>query len=163
MPYSESRAWSDRFIDPIKRIVGPLMLEESSMEIDTQQVTDLMVMTAKDIRIAARVRDYRYMDRYPYDFTIRSKGAIYKTELQKIVDGWGDWMFYGFSNEARDDIARWYVISFRAFRANLIRRRSSIRYMEKPNMDGQTGLTAFDIRTFTPDILVQSSHEVPFH
>jgi hypothetical protein len=54
--YRRDRAWSDAFIPAIKKIVGPYLLEPSSFEIDAQQATDLIVLLARDLRIAARVR-----------------------------------------------------------------------------------------------------------
>ncbi len=43
-------------------------------------------------------RRHGYAARYPHQFTIRAKlptGA--ETELSKIVNGHGDWMFYGYA------------------------------------------------------------------
>ena len=81
------------FLPVIKAIVGPLLLEPSSFELDTREATDLLVLLARDMRIACRVRRQGYSEKYPWEFTIlssRPSGAI--TEMAKIVDGWGDWM-----------------------------------------------------------------------
>lgn len=46
--------------------------------------------------IAARFRRPSYYPRYAHQFTIRpslSSGA--ETELSKVVNGYGDWTFYG--------------------------------------------------------------------
>ena len=107
MSYSADRRWSDAFIPAIKQIVGPLLLEESSFEVDTQQAADLVVMNARDTTIACRVRRGGYADRYGYEFTIRAKrdtGA--KTELEKIIDGFGDWMFYGHAHADGTNVSR---------------------------------------------------------
>ena len=94
--YNFNRQWSDRFIPEIKAIVGAHLLSIAPDDQDMRHATDLMMLDAKDVRIAARVRRPGYASRYPYDFTIRSQvpsGA--ETELAKIVNGKGDWMFYG--------------------------------------------------------------------
>lgn len=84
--YSFDRKWSDVMIPQIKRLVGPKLLEESSFENDAQQATDLMILNARDKRIAARVRRPGYADRYPYEFTIRShRDSGSKTELEKLL------------------------------------------------------------------------------
>jgi len=161
--YDIDRQWSDRFIQPMKQIIGPLLLEPSSFEIDTKQATDLVVMRARDHMIAARVRRAGYADRYPYEFTIRSaRDSGAKTEISKIIDGFADWMFYGHAAANGVGFDRWFVINLHSFRAALIRDIHSIVYHEKSNYDG-THFVSFDVRSFpahTP-ILIAASHQVP--
>lgn len=151
--YSSDRSWSDRFIPEIKRIVGPLLMDATPDEIDQTQAADLMVFTARDMRIAARVRRPGFADRYLYEFTIRARrdsGA--ETELSKIVNGWGDWLFYGHSDQAETGFALWWLIDLHAFRAGLIRQTTNgfpIRCGDKPNGDG-TFFKWFDVRSFPP-------------
>lgn len=88
---------------------------------DHFEATDLMMLNATDLRIAARVRRPGYAQRYPYQFTLRShvpSGA--QTELAKVVNGHGDWMFYGHANAAENGVAAWWLIDLRAFRSALI-------------------------------------------
>lgn len=162
MGYAERRAWSDQFIPAIKRIVGPLLLTPSTFDVDVQQATDLIVLTAKDMRIAARVRRNKYAMQYPYEFTVRSRydGGC-RTELQKLVDGWGDWMFYGHAEDSCAGFVRWMVIDLSAWRAHLIRDRGDLIYEEKSNGDG-THFVAFDVRSFQgqPPLLVASSFDL---
>jgi len=155
MGYDLDRRWSDAFIPAIKKIVGPLLLEESSFEVDTKQAADLVILNARDKTIAARIRRNGYADRYPYEFTIRAKrdsGA--KTELEKIVDGFGDWMFYGHANDNRVDIDRWMVIDLSGLRAALIRNKAP--YQKQSNGDG-THFIAFDIRALPEYCLISAS------
>lgn len=168
MGYVNDRAWSDRFIDPIKQIVGPLLLEPSSFDVDTQKATDLVVLRAKDHMIAARVRRPGYADRYPNDFTIRSlRDSGARTELEKFVDGWGDWFLYGHADAAQVTLSRWMLIDLHAWRSALIRDgmrdSSTLRWKKKSNGDG-THFVSFDVRSFPsrPSILVSSSHAVEF-
>lgn len=168
MGYESDRAWSDRFIPAMRQIIGPFLLEQSSFDVDTKQATDLVVLRARDHMIAARVRRHGYADRYPFEFTIRShRDSGAKTELEKLVDGWGDWMFYAHSDAAATGFTRWWLIDLHAWRAALIRdsayrssgRNSGIAWKQQDNRDG-TRFVAFDLRSFPPDpsILVGSSH-----
>lgn len=164
MSYADNRAWSDQFIPEIARIVGPHLLVPAPFEMDAKQATDLIVLKARDMTIAARVRRRGYLERYPYEFTIRSRlDSGTKTELSKIVDGWADWMFYAHAGEQHGKLAAWFLIDLSAFRAALIRdgvrRNPKITWEEKPNGDG-THFVAFDLRIFEPSILVASSHEI---
>jgi hypothetical protein len=163
--YAENREWSDKYIPAICRIVGQYLLTPSDFKKDTTQNTDLIVFDARDMRIAARTRDKeRYFTKYPYDFTIRSRvksGAT--TEFDKVINGFGDWLFYGFVDDDVNKIDHWWLIDLSIFRASLIRRHQhKLIYKELPNGDG-TSFYAFDLRSFPsyPPILVASSHELP--
>jgi hypothetical protein len=165
MSYAINRSWSDMFIPAIKRIVGPYLLETSSMYEDRRHATDLLILNARDKRIAARVRRAGYAEKYPYEFTIRC-GNQYnaQTEIDKIIQGFGDWMFYGHSAEdVAGKITRWMLIDLAIFRAALIRKdiRDEVKREQRANGDG-TSFIAFDVRSFPREILVASSHEIQF-
>jgi hypothetical protein len=166
MSYGQDRAFSDRFIPAIKRIVGPRLLEVSGLKVDCEQAADLIVMRNQSITIACRVRKYGYADRYPDQFTIRSKrdnGA--RTEYEKIYfDGWGDWMFYGHQAAPEScDLNPWWIINLRSFRTALKHescasrngRQPAITVHSKSNGDG-THFYAFSIPDFpaTPPLLI---------
>ena len=164
MPYSVDRKWSDKMIPQIKSFVGPHLLQPAAFELDAKQATDLMVLTARDMRIAARVRRPGYLDKYRFEITLRCKrdsGA--ETELSKVVNGWGDWLFYGHADK-EDQIVLWWLVCLNAFRAGLIRNGHGykIKCGTKDNKDG-THLKAYDWRTFPPKppILIASSHPLP--
>jgi hypothetical protein len=157
--YLTDRAWSDVMIPQIFKIVGPLLLEPAPFEMDVNQATDLLLFKAKDMRIAARIRRPGYCEKYPHEFTIRShrqSGA--ETEMRKIINGFGDWMFYGHADR-NNIISRWFLIDLHAFRAALIS-CDRLQYTENDNWDG-TRFIAFDVRYFpeSPPLLVASSHE----
>ena len=125
--YDINRRWSDRFLPHIKQIVGGYLLEAAPDPIDWHQATDLLMLDARDMRIAARVRRPGYATQYPHQFTIRSRlpsGA--QTELSKIVNGKGDWLFYGHANASQTAIESWYLIDLNAFRAALIRQGAAV-------------------------------------
>lgn len=158
--YRVNRQWSDQYIDEIKRIVGPHLLNVTSFEVDTRQAADLVVMHARGVTIACRVRRPGYLMKYRDEFTIRSRldsGAT--TELSKIYDGWADLMFYGHAAPG-DDIgfSHWMLISLDAFRAQLIRYPDNTYYVEKDNRDG-THFAVFNVNQFTgqPPLLVARS------
>ncbi|WP_425084008.1 hypothetical protein [Ruegeria profundi] len=149
--YSVNRHWSDQFLPEIKSIIGSHILQAAPDPLDHFQATDLLMLDAKDMRIAARVRRHGYAARYPHQFTIRAKlptGA--ETELSKIVNGHGDWMFYGHAGPDGQTILHWWLIDLKAFRAALIRHRTAGAFLhmgDKRNPDG-TCFKWFDIRSF---------------
>lgn len=149
--YRVNRNWSDRFLPQIKQLVGGYLLETAADPFDHFQATDLMMLDARDMRVAARVRRPGYAQRYPHQFTIRSAVASgAQTELSKIVNGNGDWMFYGHSNAAQTGIDAWWLIDLKAFRAALIRHRMNAPCLvmgDQINADG-TQFKWFDMRSF---------------
>lgn len=151
MAYSINRIWLDRFIPEIRRIVGAHLLRVAPEHLDNRHATDLLMLEARDMRIAARVLRHGYASRYPYDFTIRSRlPSGNQTELAKIVDGEGDWLFYGHANAAKTGFDLWWLLDLRALRAGLIRHASNgypISSGDRVNTDG-TCFKWFDIRSF---------------
>ena len=163
--YKSDREWSDRYVPEIKKLVAPYLIQTADIEMDRKEATDLMVFKVKDMRLAARIRDEKYAERFGEQFTLRSKrdnGA--QTELDKIQRGWGDWMFYGFGKPDLT-IAPWYLIDLDAFRYHISREgwsRRGIKMEERPNGDG-THFRAFWVFSFPddPPLLIGRSDEWP--
>lgn len=170
MSYESDKEYSDQFIPTIRQIVGPLLLVESPLEVDRKQATDLIVLTARDMMVAARVRRPGFttapMD-YSRQFTIRSKRDNgVETELSKIVNGFGDWMFYGHAvAKGSVEIDPWHVIDLNHFRAHLIlegqRRGYKLKKGHTRNPSDGTWFAWWDIDSFKgdPPLLVASSRE----
>ena len=122
MSYANDREWSDQYLPRVREIVGPLLLVPAPLERDLTEATDLIVMRARDMTIGVRLRRPGYAGRYPGQFTIRShRSTGAKTGLKKIVDGWGDWLFYGHANTG-GGVPEWVLVDLHALRATFIRR-----------------------------------------
>lgn len=148
--WQTDKAWSDRFIPEIRQIVGPRLLVPSSLEVDRTEAADLVILRGRDMTLACRVRKPGFLQ-YRNEFTVRCKrdsGA--KTELEKITEGWGDWMFYGHANDRQDGFALWWLLDLSAWRAHLIRDKGCVVRGTKPNGDG-THFAWFDITSFKGD------------
>lgn len=171
MSYRDDRKWSDQFLDAIRYIVGPHLLMPSPLEVDTKEAADLIVLRARDMTVACRVRRHGYEDRYPWEFTIRShRDSGARTELAKIVEGWGDWMLYAHASEVPGTLSKWFLIDLHEWRAELqrdawraannkpLRHGHSLRNIS--NGDG-THFVAFDVRRFPEKLLIASSHDIP--
>lgn len=166
MSYRSDRAWSDQFIQSICQIVGPLLLTEAPLKIDQEENTDLIVLSVDAKRIACRVRRHGYADRYPNEFTIRCRrDSGMETELSKIINGFGDWMFYG-HQAALDtiEIDPWMLLDLRPFRGGLIRHLNHqhvLRCGVKPNDDG-THFKWYDATSFpeNPPLIVAQSASI---
>ena len=149
MTWREDLSWSNKFLPEIKRILGEYLISAAPMEEDAEHNTDLIVLKLDAIRIACRIRRYDYLARYPNEFTIRSgRPNGCKTELTKIIEGWGDYFFYGFSDEQETGLAAWSLCNLKVFR--LWFNEQLFTHKQAPgqkqnNGDGSSSFRAFSI------------------
>jgi len=120
--WKEDKRWSDRFLPEIKRILGEHLIAEPPIDEDAERNTDLIVLRLDAVRIGCRVRRFEYLARYGNEFTIRSgRPSNAKTELTKIIEGWGDYFFYAFSNETETNLSKWILGDLKALRLHINR------------------------------------------
>ncbi len=127
------------------------ILRRATLREDCIQATDL-VFTSGQIRIATRCRAARYMRRYPYDFTLRahsSRGG--RSEFEKILGGWGNYLFYCFVNEEETALIHGRMIDLGVFRVRLPKRGCPNDAVE--NGDG-SAFHHYDVREFPPELIV---------
>lgn len=154
------KRWSDRFLREIKSILGCYLIAEPSPDEDAERNTDLMVLRMDAVRIGCRIRKYPYLARYGDEFTIRAgRPSGVKTELTKIIEGWGDYFFYGFSNEKETELCRWALADMDVFRLwynrKLARSPAGITPgIAKPNADGSSNFSAFRWGDLPPEFVI---------
>ena len=115
--WEKDKRWSDQFIPEIKYILAQYLISEAPVEEDQERNTDLIVLTLKPYRIACRVRSNQYLAKYGDEFTIRSgRPSGCKTELQKIIEGWGDFFLYGFCDASESKLIMYLLGDLSVFR-----------------------------------------------
>lgn len=143
---------SEQYISAVSEIIArntSVFVTPASFEQDCFNGTDYVVTAAHQCW-AVRIRSSRYMRRYPWEFTVRSRvrgGG--ETELHKIRKGWGDRMLYAYAGEAPGELDAWRVLDLHAFRQQEKQDRA-LYPLVGDNHDG-TGFLAFDVRRFLPD------------
>lgn len=160
--YRSDRQWSDAYLPAVRQIIGPMLLIPAPMERDVSEATDLIVLKARDMTIGVRIRREGYGARYPGQFTIRAKRDNgMKTELRKIIEGWGDWLFYGHAS-GPEAVNPWVLVDLHMLRALFI---GNPKYLHEPddvssgnkyNGDG-THFMWFDINHLPKEIIVGKS------
>lgn len=109
--------WQRGLIPEVKRILANYLICEAPAEEDMHHGTDLIVLKLDTVRVACRLRRYKYLADYGHEFTIRaSRPSGAKTELAKILEGWGDYIFYGFADEDAGQLAAWALGNLNVFR-----------------------------------------------
>ena len=120
------KEWSDQYMPAVKIVLEAhrllfttrAIITEASRQEDMAHNTDLVVVVVGASKIACRIRSENFMRYYPDEFTIRSEvvsGA--KTELEKVLEGWGDYYLYGFGNEKTKGLLLWHICRYDIFRA----------------------------------------------
>jgi hypothetical protein len=164
MSYTTDREWSDQFIPQLKQIVGPLLLDVAPISMDQQFNTDLIVLQARNLQIACRVRrfDGNVRPEWLRQFTIRaSRDSGAETEASKIANGYGHWLVYGWAKSA-GFIDPWVVINLDSLRFHRDNPSPCIQHGTTPNGDG-THFHWFDFTSFPaepPIIVARSSSQV---
>lgn len=157
--WKEDKKWSDKFLTEIKRILGEHLISEPPIEEDMQHNTDLIVLRLDAVRIACRIRTNEYLARYPNDITIRSdRPSGVKTELTKIIEGWGDYLFYGFADKSDTKLAAWKIISLNDFRLWFNREivkldKGELPGTEQCNYDRSSKFRAFDTSKMPKEVV----------
>ncbi len=160
--YQTLRQQGDKLLYRAMELIGATLLTPAPLELDIKQATDLVCWNAGNLAIACRIRK-PVRPEYRNHFTLRSAVASgAKTELEKIREGYGDWFFYGVSNEAETDFDKWMIIDLKVFR--MYEQMYDDGYEgdivcgEIPNGDG-TSFVWYDVTTFPkhPPIIINDS------
>lgn len=157
--WQRDKIWANRFLVELKRICGEFLIGEAPQEEDAQRNTDLIVLRLEPVRVACRVRHYEYVARYSNEFTIRSdRPNGVKTELAKVIEGFGDYILYGFATADEAQLYAWVLGDLRVFRLwfnrQLITRHGQMPGMELPNRDGSSLFRAFRISDLPSDFVI---------
>lgn len=123
----EAKRRADTFNPEIKRILGEHLIRTSDIVQDETEATDMLVLELRPFRIGCRVRKYDYFLRYPNEITIRAERLSgFRSEMTKIVEGWLDYLFYGFADPTDSRLLAWTIASLPVWRATLIRKPTLI-------------------------------------
>lgn len=159
--WEDDKRWSDRFLPEIKQILGLHLIAEPPVEEDQRHNTDLTVLKMDTIRVGCRVRKYDYLVRFGDEFTVRTtRPSGTQTELSKIIEGWGQYLFYGFSDIEERSLAEWRLIDLNVFRLWLFRHmwltNGRLPGINRKNRDGSSGFYAFKVHEGPEDLIKAS-------
>jgi len=148
--WKNDKKWSDQFLPEIKQILGLHLIGEPPFEEDQERNTDLIVLKMEAVRIGCRIRRNNYLAKYGNEFTIRAgRPSGVKTELTKIIEGWGNYFFYGFSDKAEDSLEKWLLGDLNVFRLwfnqQLFRNKGAMPGINKNNTDNSSSFISFEI------------------
>lgn len=152
--------WQARFAGHVREIAGaalgvdPALVRTAPAAEDWHHNTDYVAATpAGPVRVAARARRHKWAGRC-HEFTVRyDRPSGVPSELEKILDGWGDVYVYGFESEPGSDrLFPWLAADLGVFR-NYVAGGGWLRL--KPNGDG-TRLAIFRLADMPPGFVLAS-------
>lgn len=162
--YKSDKRWSDRFLPEIKTRIAQHLLIEADEEEDQYRNTDLRILIARDLRIACRIRRPQWVSN-ANEFTLRTERpkSGNKTELQKVLDGFGDYFFYGISDIREIGLAYWRFCDLNVFRkfwaAHLAHYNGKMPGWLKANKDGSSTFRVFRYESIGNGFVVACSGE----
>jgi len=158
--WQEDKKWSDQYIPEIKTILAEYLIGEPPELEDQIKNTDLIVLKMEPARIACRIRGPEYF-KYKDEFTLRfERPSGTKTELSKILEGWGDYFFYGIA-DYNGHFQSWGLGNLNIFRLwfnqqlfNL--NKGLLPGTKKYNTDGSSNFLVFKWNEITRGFIVAS-------
>jgi len=118
-----NKQWADGYLPQIQRVireVAPqlITIRVSTRSEDVHQASDYVVVTEQG-SIGCRVRRPHTWERYG-DVTFRSKvRGTRKTEIDKILEGWGRWYLYAWAlDNTSTDLEAWVFLDLDQLRAS---------------------------------------------
>jgi len=153
LTWSTDHAWSRRFTREITAILGTELIVEAPRDEDVLRNTDLLVLRLDAVRIACRVRRHAVLLQHRAfrdQFTMRAgRPNGVKTELSKVIEGWGDYIFYGFANADETGLIAWLLGDLDVFRLWFNRRivadQGRLPGTQLENTDGSSSFVVFNI------------------
>jgi len=158
--YLENRNWSDLFITQLKRELGEVFINIAPEYKDTQEATDLIIFEKGSLDFACRVRRFEYFEKYKDQFTIRLKLPNYKkSEMDKIMEGFGDYYFYGFSNKYNNGsgFVQYKIFDLNKFRnyIGFLKNRKDECWGEKSNINNSPDFIWFNFNCFLSKMVIK--------
>jgi hypothetical protein len=150
--WEEDKRQTDPYLPLVKAICGAYIIGEAPLEEDRDRNTDLMVLTVGGMRIGVRLRSPHYWNkRYKgtwmrEEFTMRdSRPRGGTTEWDKMLEGFGDYFFYGFRTEDPPHLWGFGLLSLGEFRTWVLqyyRQWHAWPGRQLPNGDGSSTFRA---------------------
>ena len=158
--FNKNFAFTAKFSQQLKAILGQQFIVEDIDE-DQKRGTDFLVFSIKPFRVGVRLRRwYVYSnERYRNQFTIRWKLENgYPTEIDKIRDGFPDYILYGFCDEPEEKIVSYFIGDLEIFR------KANLSPVETHwNYDGHSQLAAFCLDDMPSGFIIKQWNSVDIH
>jgi hypothetical protein len=136
--------WARQYDRYVRAVLGQVFIVTADEFKDVREATDFeMVYTMRPLTFACRLRRSKWARRCPLDITLRSsRPSGTTTEWQKVMSGFGDYLFYGFADETPPRVSRWVVVDLERIR--MANTSGLLRFGEMTNTDNSSRFRVLD-------------------
>lgn len=115
--FEKNKQWSDQFTPKLMQILGPQVLRVGTPDEDKNECGDLVLRIDQKM-YPIRVRRNSFYNKFYNDFALSENISPItgKTEVDKIVEGYGQYYVYSFTNIEETDIEYWRIYDLNVFR-----------------------------------------------
>lgn len=149
--------WADRFIPHVQVILSSLLSPAAPLTQDREEATDFLVFQTTSAKVACRIRRYpktlRLFEIMRNEVTLRAVRPGRETELDKVLQGHADFLFYAISDPAEEDFASWTLCNLSVFR-DLVRRTERIPGQLRWNRDGSSAFVVIPLSSMPAEFVV---------
>lgn len=139
----------NKFSKQLKAILGGCFFTKN-IDDDLTKGIDFAVYTIKPFKVACRLRGFGYQKRYGNQFTVRWElKSGNRTEIDKIKDGFVDYMLYGFIDADEIRIIQWVLVDLKPIREGL--EPFEIRQNKMPD---ENKLAAYSLVTYPKEYIL---------
>ena len=150
--FDKQFSWQAGYIGQVVRLIAPYLITVSRPEVDKNENGDLELAFPRNGTVSVRLRTEKYA-KYAGEVTFRSQSRYGgKTEITKIIEGHGDYFFYGHVSHG-EVIWYWHLLDLNEVRARFARNNSILRRPQKPNGDG-TYFIPFNVQADFPNAVI---------
>jgi len=135
-----------------------VFIREATFEEDTKCATDMFCAVSEQFHLGFRFRRNSYMANFGNQFTIRGRLASGKnTEIHKIQEGHGDYLFYAFATPDECNIAKWLVCDLDVLRQTLREKPSLLEPSWMSPVPGGNWLYGWPVCQFPSNLIAAKS------
>lgn len=161
--WKKSKSKVDSYMPTVKAALGQVIINIGEKIEDQREMTDLKVLETAKKRIGVRVRNpysennsnLDVYKRYGDEITIRIKRQRCKTELQKIMEGWGDIYFYGIGDKDRLKLKTFIIFDLKGFRKLYKKKGDDIFHDTHWNNDQSSQLGAMKMKLLASEFVLR--------
>jgi hypothetical protein len=164
--WQESKAFSDLFLPACQQLLGLTCMQIADIDEDRRHNTDLM-LKGKHRRYAVRVRRaeqrLEWNRRNEITFRLGLPSGM-ETELDKLMNGWGDVLLYAWGDEATRRLVSYSLVDLDVLRGWIF--RETLRLGRLPgdvqrDQDGSATFVAFCLDCLPPEVIMRRRTAIP--
>jgi hypothetical protein len=152
--FSASWDWTRPYMPEVRRILGENLIQDAPIYADRNENCDLVIPS---VSVSVRLRHKKYVYRYSQEITLRCTRPHNISELDKLLMGYGNVIFYGFTEDDSFSLCAWLIGDLQILRAWLLqqlRTTGELPGLVVANKDGSSHFRAFNLASLPAEFII---------